>query len=124
MKMRRQFMGLALIAAVSASTGYVVAALAADAQPVRIALTATKFAFSSKEIVVRKGRPVTLVLTSPDFVHGFSVPDFKLRRDVPPGKTVEVTFTPDRAGRFIFLCDNFCGEGHDQMAGLLVVTDD
>ena len=30
---------------------------------------------------------------------------------------------PDRAGRFVFLCDNFCGEGHDRMTGFLVVEE-
>ena len=47
-----------------------------------------------------------------------------MRVDLVPGKTVELTFTPDRAGRFVFLCDNFCGEGHDRMTGFLVVTED
>ena len=122
--MRAHLMRLAAIAAIAGVAGYYAAALAAAAPPDRIALTAAKFAFSSREIRLRKGRPVTFVLSSPDFAHGFSVPDFNLRKDVMPGKTVEVTFTPDRAGRFIFLCDNFCGEGHDQMAGVLVVTDD
>ena len=90
----------------------------------RIEVKATKFDFTAKEIRVRKGRPVTLVLTTPDFVHGFALPDFNARVDLVPGKTVELTFTPDRAGRFVFLCDNFCGEGHDRMTGFLVVTEE
>jgi cytochrome c oxidase subunit 2 len=66
---------------------------------------------------------VTLVLSSADFPHGFSIPDFGVRVDLVPGKTMELTFTPDRAGRFAFLCDNFCGEGHDGMTGMVVVTE-
>ena len=99
-------------------------AVAAGVAPERIALTARKFQFGVDEIRVPKGRPVTLVLTTEDFAHGFSLPDFKLRADFVPGKTVEITFTPDRAGRFTFLCDNFCGDDHDAMSGYLVVTDD
>ena len=30
--------------------------------------------------------------------------------------------TPDKAGTFIFLCDVFCGDGHEGMNGTLVVT--
>ena len=116
-------MRLAAVAAVAGTAGYFAAALAA-VEPDRVALTATKFAFSSREIKLRKGKPVTFAISSVDFVHGFTVPDFNVRQDAIPGTTVEVTFTPDRAGRFIFLCDNFCGEGHDQMAGVLIVTDD
>jgi cytochrome c oxidase subunit 2 len=76
------------------------------------------------EIRLRKGRPVTFVLTGTDFVHGFAVPDFGVRADVVPGKVTRVTITPERTGRFHFLCDNFCGEGHDRMSGFLVVTED
>ena len=87
----------------------------------RIELQATKYTFSQSEIRLKKGLPVTFVLTTSDFPHGFSVPDFGLRTDVVPGKVVTVTMTPDRSGRFAFLCDNFCGEGHDRMSGFLVV---
>ena len=89
----------------------------------RIELAAKKFEFGPAEIRVRKGEPVTLVLHTEDFAHGFSVPDFNLRADLVPGRSIEVTFTPDRAGRFVFLCDNFCGEDHDAMTGFLVVTE-
>ena len=68
--------------------------------------------------------PVTLVLSSADFVHGFAMPDLDVRIDLVPGKTVELTLTPARAGRFVFLCDNFCGEEHEEMSGVLVVTGD
>jgi len=87
----------------------------------RIHLQARKFAFTPEEVRVRKGEAVTLILTSIDFVHGFALPDFGLRRDIVPGHPVELTIVPDRAGRFHMLCDNFCGEGHDRMSGWFVV---
>src|SRR5262245_35967176 len=111
------------VAAVCGPSGYYAASAAQDVGAQRITLTGTKFDFSTKEIGVKRGRPVTLVLTTSDFAHGFNVPDFNVRVDLIPGKTVEVTFTPDRAGRFVFLCDNFCSEGHDRMSGLLVLTE-
>jgi len=112
---------LLVVAAVCGLAGYYAAARGAGAQ--RVAITAAKFEFSAHEIRVRKGQPVTLVLTASDFAHGFDLPDFNVRADLVPGKAVTVTFTPDRAGRFVFLCDNFCGDGHDVMSGLLIVTD-
>jgi heme/copper-type cytochrome/quinol oxidase subunit 2 len=33
-----------------------------------------------------------------------------------------LSFTPDKAGTFTFLCDVFCGDGHEGMSGRLVVT--
>lgn len=116
----------AALVACAAAAHYLAAAAraaTADAAAVRIELTAKKFEFAPKALHVKKGSRVTLVLASPDFVHGFSVPDFNVRADGIPGKTVEVSFVADKAGQFIYLCDNFCGEGHDTMTGFLIVTD-
>ena len=96
----------------------------AQLAPRRIEMTATKFMFDRAEIRVRKGERATLVLTTPDFVHGFSVPELATRVDAVPGRTVEIALPTDRAGRFVFLCDNFCGDGHDRMSGVLVVSEE
>jgi cytochrome c oxidase subunit II len=115
---------IAAVAAVFWAVGYLAAPLAiGDPAPRRIPVLAAKFAFDTPEIRVRKGEAVTLVLTSPDFVHGFSVPDLDARVDLVPGRTVELELKPARPGRFVFLCDNFCGEGHDRMTGFLIVED-
>ncbi len=123
MRLVRTFGQPLIVAAVCACAGYYAAA-ATGAGAQRVAVTAVKFEFSTPEIRVRKGQPVTLELTALDFAHGFSLPDFNVRADLVPGRKVEVTFTPDRVGRFVFLCDNFCGEAHDDMSGYLIVTDD
>jgi cytochrome c oxidase subunit 2 len=115
---------LAAAAASAFAVGYFAAALAVgDPAPRRIPVVATKFAFDRAEIRVRRGEAVTLVLSSPDFVHGFSVPDLDVRVDLVPGKPTELVLRPARAGRFAFLCDNFCGDGHDRMTGFLVVEE-
>lgn len=87
-----------------------------------VAVKASKFAFLPAEIFVRKDEPLMLQLSAVDFPHGFGLPDFNLRADLVPGKVVELAFTPDKAGRFHMLCDNFCGEGHDKMSGWLIVS--
>lgn len=88
-----------------------------------IKITAKKFDFTPSELTVKKGVPVALELTSTDRVHGFSLPDFKLTARIEPGKVTRVTFTPDRTGEFTFSCNIFCGSGHEDMAGRLIVTD-
>ena len=113
-----------LVTAVAFGLAGYYAAAATGAGTERISVSAAKSGFGAQEIRVRKGRPVTFVLTTDDFMHGFSVPDFDARVDLVPGKTVELTLTPDRAGRFVFLCDNFCGDDHDYMTGLLIVVDE
>ena len=92
-----------------------------DVQVIRV--TAKKFDFTPGEITVKKGVPVALELTSSDRVHGFSLPDFKLTAKIEPGKVTRVVFTPDKTGEFTFSCNIFCGSGHEDMAGKLIVTD-
>jgi cytochrome c oxidase subunit 2 len=89
----------------------------------RIEMISGKFAFVPKQFSVKKGQRVTVVLTSPDFTHGFSLPDFAVRGDGIPGKPVEITFVANKVGKFVYLCDNFCGEGHEHMSGFLTVTE-
>jgi cytochrome c oxidase subunit 2 len=88
----------------------------------RVHIGAARFAFSVSEIEAKRGETIVIALTSTDFVHGFSLPDLKTRIDVPPGKGVELTLRSLPAGRFIYLCDNFCGDQHDRMNGVLTVV--
>ncbi|HET9651798.1 MAG TPA: cupredoxin domain-containing protein [Usitatibacter sp.] len=81
-----------------------------------------KFAFDPSVIELKKDEPVILELTANDVFMGFSAPDFRVRTDVVPGKTTRLRLVPDKAGTFTFLCDVFCGDGHETMHGTLVVT--
>jgi cytochrome c oxidase subunit II len=96
------------------------ARLAAD-QPIEIRISAKKFEFHPGEVTARLGQPVMLVLTSEDRIHGFKMPDFGVRTDIVPGEETRVRLLPDKAGTFSFLCDVFCGDGHEAMDGVLVV---
>jgi len=93
------------------------------AAPERVVhLTARRFTYSPDTIEVEQGEPVVLELTSLDRDHGFAVPDLGLRIDVEPGKTARVRFVPEKAGTFLFHCDVFCGSGHEEMFGQIVVA--
>ena len=86
-----------------------------------IKIQAKKFVYTPNQIVLKKGEPVVLEFTSVDFVHGFKIPDMNIRADLPPGKVTQVRLTPDKAGEYDFLCDNFCGSGHEEMSGKITV---
>lgn len=88
-----------------------------------ISVKAKKFEFAPSTITVKKGVPVVLELTSEDRVHGFNLPDFKVRTEVKPDGTSRVRFTPDKTGSFTFVCDVYCGDGHEDMSGTLVVEE-
>jgi cytochrome c oxidase subunit 2 len=88
-----------------------------------IRIVAQRFRYSPNEIVLKKGQPVVLEFTSLDFVHGFKIPDLNMRADLPPGKVTRIRITPDKVGIYDFLCDNFCGDNHEEMSGRIVVKD-
>ena len=97
-----------------------VARLAAD-QPLEIRIGAKKFEYHPNKVTAKLGQPLVFVLTSEDRIHGFKMPDFGLRSDIVPGQETRVSLTPDKAGSFAFFCDVFCGDGHEDMDGTLVV---
>ncbi len=68
-------------------------------------------------------RPVRLVMTSEDVIHGFSVPAFRLKQDVVPGRYVTLWFTPDKVGQYHLYCTQFCGTAHAAMGGWVTVLD-
>ena len=86
-----------------------------------IKVTAEKFKFTPAVIELKLGEPVVLELTSLDRKHGFQVPDLKIDETIEPGKSTRVRIVPDKAGTFPFHCDAFCGSGHEDMTGEIVV---
>ena len=97
----------------------------ANAVPVErvIHITARNFQFSPDSITLKKGEPVVFEISSGDRKHGFSLRAFGVRSDVLPGKVSRIRFTPDKTGKFTFSCDVFCGDGHEEMSGTVVVNE-
>ena len=96
---------------------------AGASEPPVVRIVAKRFEYSPPQVTLKKGEPVVLELVSTDRVHGFKLPAFKIRTDVRPNDPVRIPLTPDKTGRFTFACDVFCGDGHDDMTGTLVVTE-
>jgi plastocyanin len=104
-------------------TEYPIAARTASAEERVVKIEARRFEFAPSQVTLKRGVPVTLELTTRDVTHGFDMPDFGLRAEIKPGDTARVRFTPDKIGTFTFLCDVYCGAGHEDMSGTVVVTE-
>jgi cytochrome c oxidase subunit 2 len=87
-----------------------------------IKVTAKRFEYSPSTIQVKLNVPVVLELTTLDRLHGFEVPDLGLRAEIKPGEVTKIRFVPDKIGTFAFHCNIFCGSGHEDMSGQIVVT--
>jgi cytochrome c oxidase subunit 2 len=77
----------------------------------------------SSQLVLPANREVDLALRAQDVIHGFSIPQLRLKQNAVPGQTIHVHFTPTLPGTYAILCTQLCGLGHYRMnATLRVVT--
>ncbi|MDQ0756384.1 cytochrome c oxidase subunit II [Arthrobacter sp. B3I4] len=60
-------------------------------------------------------KSVDLELNARDVIHSFWVPAFLQKRDMIPGKTNYIRFTPTKEGTYDGKCAEFCGEYHSEM---------
>ncbi len=65
--------------------------------------------------------PVRLLMTSEDVIHSFFVPDFRIKRDVLPGRYTETWFQATKTGTYHIFCTQYCGTQHSRMTGQVVV---
>jgi cytochrome c oxidase subunit 2 len=91
-------------------------------EPRVIEVVARKFAFEPSRIEVAEGEMVRLMVRSADGVHGFGIKKFKIAEEIPRGGyPVLIEFTATAVGEFEILCSEYCGKGHEEMAGKLIV---
>jgi cytochrome c oxidase subunit II len=93
----------------------------AQSQPRVIELTARRFSYEPNEIALKVGEHVVIAIRSLDFIHGMNLPDLAMRLDLVPGRVTRLNLHPKVPGVIDFVCDNFCGDGHEEMPGRFVV---
>lgn len=88
-----------------------------------IEVVAKRFAFEPARIEVTEGERVKLLVKSGDGVHGIEIKKFKVDKKVPRGgDPITIEFVASTAGEFPILCSEYCGDGHEDMKGMLVVA--
>ncbi len=70
---------------------------------------------------VPTGRPVQLTMISQDVFHSFSIPDFRVKREVIPGRYSTVWFEATEPGTYHLFCTQYCGTQHSRMIGEVTV---
>jgi cytochrome c oxidase subunit 2 len=73
------------------------------------------------ELRVPVGKPVKLLLTSLDVIHGFYVPAFRIKQDVVPGMTNTLWFQATQVGTYDVMCSQYCGLEHSHMLSKVIV---
>jgi cytochrome c oxidase subunit 2 len=67
------------------------------------------------------GQPVQLTMISQDVFHSFSIPDFRVKREVIPGRYSTVWFQATEPGVYHLFCTQYCGTQHAGMVGQITV---
>jgi len=91
-------------------------------EPRVIEMVARRFVYEPNEIPLKAGERVVIAIRSLDFMHGMNVPDLGKRLDLVPGQVTRLEMQPQKPGVIDFVCDTFCGDGHEQMHGRFVVS--
>jgi len=119
---RTSVVRLIAVAILVAAAAWTVNGAARQDAPREIDVVARRFAFEPARIEVAVGERVRLRVVSADGVHGFEIKKFKVKKEIPRGTTpVIIEFTASEAGEFPILCSEYCGDGHEDMQGQLVV---
>jgi cytochrome c oxidase subunit II len=73
----------------------------------------------TSKLVLPANREVDLRLNAQDVIHGFSIPELRLKQNAVPGQTIHIHFTPTTPGTYAILCTQLCGLGHYRMNATL-----
>jgi cytochrome c oxidase subunit 2 len=76
---------------------------------------------TADELHVKVGDVVRFEGTSKDVLHSFSVPAFRLKQDVIPGRWNSGWFKAEKPGTYDIQCTEICGIGHGVMFARIVV---
>jgi cytochrome c oxidase subunit 2 len=86
-----------------------------EGEVLEINVEAFKFGYNPDVIRVKQGDNVRLLIDNSNGVHGMRIPMLL----VDGIDTVE--FVASKKGEFTWYCNNYCGSGHNDMSGTLIV---
>jgi cytochrome c oxidase subunit 2 len=76
---------------------------------------------SNAVLYVPAHQPVQLLLSSRDVIHSLFVPDFRVKKDVIPGRMTSLWFEATEPGVYPVFCAEYCGDGHSTMRAEVIV---
>jgi cytochrome c oxidase subunit 2 len=88
---------------------------------VTVTMIGGTFFWLPNPVTVPAGKRVTFRLTALDVTHGFQVTGTNINTMVVPGYVSQLTYTFERPGEYLVVCNEYCGTGHHTMGGKIVV---
>jgi heme/copper-type cytochrome/quinol oxidase subunit 2 len=82
-------------------------------------------AASRNAVRVEPGEKVLFSIAANDVIHGFNIPAARMTTELEPGRVQSMWIrAPEKPGKYLIQCLNYCGLGHAQMKAWLVVGGD
>lgn len=79
-----------------------------------------QWAWDPSTLRAKQGELVRLIIHNADVRHALVIPDLGVEADIPEDGAV-VEFMAKQRGTFEFFCSTYCGEGHMEMRGKIVI---
>lgn len=73
------------------------------------------FGYNPSNLKVPAGKEIIFTLTSTDVVHSFTIDDTKVNMMAVPGRITHKSYTFEKPGKYLILCNEYCGSGHHFM---------
>lgn len=70
---------------------------------------------TSDTLYVPEGRDVKMKMSSADVLHGFYIPEFRVKYDILPNRYTSVWFNAEKKGDYTLFCTEYCGKDHSEM---------
>jgi cytochrome c oxidase subunit 2 len=86
-----------------------------------VVMRAEFYVFRPEIVRVPAGRRVRFRITTPDVLHGFQIVGTNVNLTVAPGYVSEATATFTAPGEYLVVCNEYCGLGHHNMQGKIIV---
>ncbi len=83
--------------------------------------TYPSYGISTSSLYLPVQTPIDLQMTSVDVIHDFYVPEFRIKQDILPGRTIDLRITPILIGTYTVECAQLCGLRHAYMTSPVVV---
>jgi len=77
--------------------------------------------FTVNQLHLPEGEMAVLAIKSQDVLHGFFLPNVRVKQDVVPGMKQFVWFKPLKSGQYDIVCAELCGWGHYKMKGRMTI---
>lgn len=88
-----------------------------------LVIVASVFQYAPSEVEIPVGAKVKIIATPKDVIHGLEVVGTNINLMLEPGLVTEKVATFRKKGKYLVLCNEYCGNGHHYMSGIFKVVD-